>query len=145
MPLARYFLFVGGALLALLFLVDAFLPNLPVSERADMHLTAIRIHSEQKWPERIVYDTSIPTIIPLPDSARAGISPPAAIADVSTKARQAFAQLQRSDTSEFQRSDQRKREPKPQRQRKIAKRNGPPPTLLVARQPQFGWFGPRIW
>ena len=134
MPLARYFLFVGGALLALLFLVDACLPELPVSEQADMHLAIIRIHSEQKWPQRIVYDTSIPTIIPLPD----------AVADVSTKARQAFAQLQRPDANEL-RSDQRKREPKPQRQRKIAKRNGPPLTMLVARQPQFGWFGPRIW
>jgi hypothetical protein len=137
MPLARYFLFVGGALLALLFLVDACLPELPVAERADTHLAIIRIHSEQKWPQRIVYDTSIPTIIPALETARAGISPPAAVADVSTKARQAFAQLQRSD--------QRTREPKPQRQRKIAKRNGPPPTMLVARQPQFGWFGPRIW
>jgi hypothetical protein len=137
MPLARYFLFVGGALLALLFLVDACLPELPVSEQADMHLTIIRIHSEQKWPQRIVYDTSIPTIIPAPETGRADVSPPAAVADVSTKTRQAFAQLQRSD--------QRNREPKPQRQRKIAKRNGPPPTLLVARQPQFGWFGPRIW
>lgn len=145
MPLARYFLFVGGALLALLFLVDACLPELPVAERTDSHLATIRIHSEQKWPQRIVYDTSIPTIVPGPETARADISPPAAVADVSTKARQAFAQLQRSDANEFQRSDQRTREPKPQRQRKIAKRNGPPPTLLVARQPQFGWFGPRIW
>ncbi len=145
MPLARYFLFVGGALLALLFLVDACLPELPVAERTDSHLATIRIHSEQKWPQRIVYDTSIPTIVPAPETARADISPPAAVADVSTKARQAFAQLQRSDANEFQRSDQRTREPKPQRQRKIAKRNGPPPTLLVARQPQFGWFGPRIW
>ncbi len=145
MPLARYFLFVGGALLALLFLVDACLPELPVPERADTHLTIIRIHSEQKWPQRIVYDTSIPTIIPAPETARADASPTASVADVSTKARQAFAQLQRSDANEFQRSDQRKREPKPQRQRKIAKRNGPPLTMLVARQPQFGWFGPRIW
>jgi hypothetical protein len=145
MPLARYFLFVGGALLALLFLVDACLPELPVAERTDSHLATIRIHSEQKWPQRIVYDTSIPTIVPAPETARADISPSTAVADVSTKARQAFAQLQRSDANEFQRSDQRKREPKPQRQRKIAKRNGPPPTLLVARQPQFGWFGPRIW
>jgi hypothetical protein len=29
MPLARYFLFIGGALLALLFFADALLPKLP--------------------------------------------------------------------------------------------------------------------
>ena len=137
MPLARYFLFVSTALLALLFLADSFLPKLPVAEREETHLPAIHVHSSQKWPERIVYDTSIPTIIPAPESAASSIPPPAPIADSSTKARQAFAQLQPSD--------QKKREPKPQRQRKIAKRNAVPPTLLVARQPQFGWFGPRIW
>lgn len=30
MPVARYFLFVGGVLLALLFLSDAYAPKLPV-------------------------------------------------------------------------------------------------------------------
>ena len=147
MPLARYFLFVGGTLLALLLAVNAYLPSPVVAEATvpDPARPVVRIHSTQKLPERIVIDTSIPTIVPGPETARADISPPAAVADVSTKARQAFAQLQRSDANEFQRSDQRTREPKPQRQRKIAKRNGPPPTLLVARQPQFGWFGPRIW
>jgi hypothetical protein len=137
MPLARYFLFVGGALLALVFLADSFLPKLPVTEREETHLPAIHLHSSQKWPERIVYDTSIPTIIPPPQSAAANIPPRAAVADSSTKALKAFAQLQPSD--------QKKREPKPQRQRRIAKRNAAPPTLLVARQPQFGWFGSRIW
>jgi hypothetical protein len=139
MPLARYFLFVGGALLALLYIVDSFLPELPVAQSADARLAAIRIHSEQKWPERIVYDTSKPTIVPAPGSAGADMSPPA-IADVPTTARQAFAELQRSDASPVH---QKKREPK--RQRKFAKRIGPPPMFLVARQPQFGWFGPRIW
>ena len=48
MPLARYFLFVGGVLLALLFLSDAYLPKLPAAERADTDLPVIRIHSDRK-------------------------------------------------------------------------------------------------
>ena len=68
MPLARYFLCVGGVLLALLFVVNAALPTLPVTD-ADRTDTAvdksiIRIHSDRKWPERVVFDTSLPTIVP---------------------------------------------------------------------------------
>jgi hypothetical protein len=69
-----------------------------------------------------------------------------AAADISTKSREAFAQLQRSDANQLQQSsDQKKREAKLQHQRKIAKRKAAPPTRLVARQPQFGWFGTGIW
>jgi hypothetical protein len=44
MPLARYFLFVGGVLLALLFVADALLPKLPAAETANANLPVIRIH-----------------------------------------------------------------------------------------------------
>ena len=64
MPLARYFVFVGGVLLALLFLSDAYLPKLPAAQMADTDLPVIRIHTDRKWPERVVYDTSHATIIP---------------------------------------------------------------------------------
>ena len=50
MPLARYFFFVGGVLLALLFISDAYLPKLPVADRAYTDLPVIRIHSNRKWP-----------------------------------------------------------------------------------------------
>ena len=62
MPLARYFYFVGGVLLALLFILDATLPTFPVvEEKAKANPPVIRIYSDRKWPERIVYDTSAPT------------------------------------------------------------------------------------
>ena len=64
MPLARYFLFVGGVLLALLFISDAYLPKLPVSNRANSHSAIIRIHSDQKWPERVVFDTTQTPVAP---------------------------------------------------------------------------------
>src|SRR5215475_8134749 len=142
MPLARYFLYVGGVLLALLFIAIAFSPDLPASDRVDTGLPAVRIRSEQKWPERVVFDTSIPTIIP-PQTAKAAA--PAPPVNASAKAREAFAELQPSNANELQTSDPRKRDLRPQRQRKIAKRRAPPPGFLMARQPLFAWFGQRIW
>jgi hypothetical protein len=93
MPLARYFLYVSGVLLALIFIVDSCLPKLPTAERADSHLPTIRIHSDQKWPERVVYDTSIPTIIPAaPANALANIPAAETVTERPAKAREAFAQ-----------------------------------------------------
>ena len=138
MHLARYFLYVSGVLLALIFIVDSCLPKLPTAERADSHLPTIRIHSDQKWPERVVYDTSIPTIIPAePANALANIPTAETVTEMPAKAREVFAQLQRSDAN--------KREPKLQRKRKIARRHPTSPMRLVARQAQFGWFGMGFW
>ena len=67
MPVARYFLFVGGVLLALLFALDAFAPQqMAVAGNAapSIDKTVVRIRSDQKLPERVVYDTSLPTIVP---------------------------------------------------------------------------------
>jgi hypothetical protein len=65
-PLKQYFLFVGGALLALLFVADAATPRQPTLEsvNAGPRLPRIRIHSEQKGQEAIVFDTSQPTFVP---------------------------------------------------------------------------------
>jgi len=67
MPLGRYFAFIGGALLALLFLADWYMPDLAAAQnRADVDKSIIRIHTLHRWPEAIVYDTSVPTIVPPP-------------------------------------------------------------------------------
>jgi hypothetical protein len=142
MPLARYFFYVGGVLLALLFIAAAYLPKLPVAHIADKDSYNIHIHSDRKWPERIVYDTSLPIIIP-PQSANTeqSAASPATIASTEPREQEAFAQLPPSDANQLQPPDSKKREPKLQRQRKITKRHTSPPVLLVARQRQFGWFG----
>jgi hypothetical protein len=150
MPLARYLLFVGGVLLALLFISDPFLPKLPVADWSNSHSAIIRIHSDQKWPGRVVYDTSLPTLIPAQiENVETDLPGPARVGDVvKAMGREAFAQLQLqpSDAIQLRRSDPKKREPKLQRQRKkIAKRQAAPAARLVARQPQFGWFGNSIW
>jgi hypothetical protein len=150
MPVLRYFMFVGAALLALLFVVGAELPSSPAVEAANgaPDLSTIRIHSDRKWPERVVFDTSAPRIVPAPTQT-ASLAPvtakPDRVADVSTKvtARDAFAQLTPADL--------KKPEAKPVQKRKVAKRHvNPPttnqPTMLVAQRPQpFGLFANNIW
>jgi hypothetical protein len=147
MPLARYFLFVGTALLALLFVVDAYLPKLPVVESANIdsantaanmatNPSLIRIHSDRKWPERVEFDTSLPTITPAPvRTAEANV--PAAVA-APVRMQDAFARLQTSEP--------KKPEPKLRPKRRIvARSHAGPPTILVAQQPRLGFFGNTIW
>ena len=66
MPLARYFVIVGGALMALLFVFDFFSPKASadsgIHSAGPVDKTTMRIRSEQKLPERIVFDTTQPTI-----------------------------------------------------------------------------------
>jgi hypothetical protein len=72
MPLGRYFALIGSVLLVLLFLADWYLPQPAATPaRADVDRTVIRLQSGHRWPERIVIDTSLPTIVP----------PPAKVAD----------------------------------------------------------------
>jgi hypothetical protein len=144
MPLARYFSFVGGVLLALLFVLNAYLLRIPVHEKADADLPVIRVQTDRKWPERVVFDTSVPTIVPAQiASGEPSIPPSETASDVSVEARgrEAFAQMQPSDTKQ---AKSRKPEPKPQRKSRIARRYVPP-HFTSAPQWQFGWFGQSPW
>jgi hypothetical protein len=142
MPLARYFLFVGGVLLVLLFVSGSMLPKLPLAESADLGIgkSVLKIDSDRKWPERIVFNTSIPTIIPAPTAMTEEAAKPLATnanIDVSAKVRDAFAQVEPPD--------QAKPQPKPHLKRKMTKRHLAPPRVLVAQQPRFGFFVSNIW
>jgi hypothetical protein len=146
MPLVRYFVFVGGALLALLFVADVYAPKsaaVTATETANTDNPTLRIRSDRKWPERIVFDTSIPTIVPaLVAKTDASASAPAKIADVTAGARvrNSFAQFTPPETI--------KPESKVQRNRKIAKiaqTRAAQPTRLAAQQPRFGFFGNDTW
>lgn len=151
MPVARYFLFVGGALLALLLAVDALVPQEAVvaSQAApSVNKTVARIRSDQKLPERVVYDTSIPTIVPPPSMTAQVVAPPSvpALADAAAKARvrETFAQLVPAEA--------KKPEPQVQRKRKIARSRpvppmqfAQPPQVRVAQQSHFGFFGGPSW
>jgi hypothetical protein len=157
MPVARYFLFVGGALLALLLAIDALFPQQAVVASrggSSVDKTVVRIRSDQKPPERVVYDTSLPTIVPPPAvTAQVVMAPPvvapavaAASADATDQARlrETFAQLLPAET--------KKPEPQVHRKRKVAKtRPAPPmqiaqqPQMRVAQQSHFGFFGGSNW
>jgi hypothetical protein len=65
-PLARYFIVVGGVLAALLVIAGWCLPTPPAlfAEGLAIDRATIRIRSARKWPEKIVLDTSQPTITP---------------------------------------------------------------------------------
>ncbi|MDH2341271.1 MULTISPECIES: hypothetical protein [unclassified Bradyrhizobium] len=165
MPIFRYFVFVGGALLALLFAVNFVLPASPVTQAvatASNEQPLIRIRSDRHLPERVVLDTSQPTIaapavkiaaVAAPKPPVEGMSP--ALAEMSAKARvrETFAQFTpagKADTAVA-----RKTEAKPQAQaqlpqapvqpkRKVARAHPAPqqgrPMMVMAQQPHFGFF-----
>lgn len=150
MPVARYFLFVGGVLLALLLAIDALVPQQAIvaSQAApSVNKTVVRIRSDHKPPERVVYDTNVPTIVPPPAvTAQVAVAPATApaLADATAQARvrETFAQFVPAEA----------KKPEGQRKRKIAKpRPAAPmqqfaqPQMRVAQQSQFGFFGGPRW
>src|SRR5690348_18452105 len=86
MPVARYFLFVGGVLLALLLAIDASVRHEAVvasqAAATSIDKTVVRIRSDQKPAERVVYDTSLPTIVP-PTMAAAPAAAPSKVASAT--------------------------------------------------------------
>jgi hypothetical protein len=138
MPLARYFLFVGGTLLVLLFALNAYIPSPVVAsapvESADRPV--VRIHSAQKLPERIVIDTSIPTIVP----------PPVTVAMAAVPARTpALDALAEATPSDIRKPELKKPEPVSSPKRKVARHPAHPPMVAYAQQPRFAFAqGPRF-
>jgi hypothetical protein len=148
MPVTRYFFFVGGVLLALLFVFDAYAPKPPAADRTEtgIDLPVVRIHSDRKWPAAVVFDTSVAAISPADApalTAKADTVVPArpAAANVSATARvrAAFAQLEPAPKL-LEPAYPKRQENKPQPKRKIVKSRVAPPTVLVAQQPRFGFF-----
>jgi hypothetical protein len=156
MPLMRYFIFVGAALLALLFGVDAYLPKQPNVEIAGTTagaevagVSAIRIQSDRKWPARLDFDTSLSNVRTAPvRTAEAAAPAPVANAAAPVRMRDAFAQLQTPvpSTPALQTPAPKKPGPKlaPKR-RAVARSRTVPPTILVAQQPRMGFFPNSIW
>lgn len=144
MPVARYFLFVGGVLLALLFALDAFAPHqlvLAGNTAPSINKTVVRIRSDQKLPERVVFDTSLPTIVPPAAASQITASPAGSAAGVS-------AQAQVRDTVAQAEAKKLEKQPEPQapRKRKIAKIR-PAQQMRIVQQQRFGFgfFGSNTW
>ena len=153
MPIFRYFLFVGGALLALLFAADFVWPTGPVAQTvgvASYDQPLIRIRSDRHLPDRVVLDTNQQTTAaPVVKTAAATTSQPTAqvdaLADMSAKAkvRETFAQFTPADAAAAKKADA-KSQPQAHPRRKVARARLAPqrgqPMMLVAQQPHFGLF-----
>ena len=150
MPLLAYLWKVGAALLLLLFVADYCLPRAPIPEQTPVDRPAIRIHSDRKWPERIVFNTRSPTVAAapavqiIPDVAMSSGTTelPVNRMDIPTVAN-ALAMLPRTDTRVPESVDRK-------RHRKLhvaarPRRHALPQTLVAWRQGQSAWFGIRAW
>ncbi|MDF0517887.1 hypothetical protein P0R31_11655 [Bradyrhizobium yuanmingense] len=169
MPIFRYFIFVGGALLTLLFAANVVFPAPPpvahVVATAGNDQPLIRIRSDRHLPERVVLDTSQPTIVApaVQTAAVAAPQPPVqdslspALAEMSakTRVRETFAQFapapragtaaaRKSEAVQPQTSQAQASPVQAQPKRKIARTypTSQPgrPMMLVAQQPHFGLF-----
>ncbi|MBR0960585.1 hypothetical protein [Bradyrhizobium japonicum] len=164
MPILRYFIFVGGALLALLLVADFVSPAAPVAQAvatAGNDQPLIRIRSDRHLPERVVLDTSQPTIAAPAVKTAAVVAPQppvqdatsAALAEMSAKARvrETFAQFTpgpKADSkaqAEVPAASPTRVQPK----RKIVRAHPAPQyyggpqygrPMMVAQQPHFGLF-----
>lgn len=142
---ARYFLFVGGALLAVLFAFDAFAPkasadNTARAAAAVVDKSTLRIKSNEKWPERIVFDTTQPTIVPSAAPAQqAALAGPEPTPEISAKARvrETFAQFVPVEPKQADTPTQRKR--------KVAAKNRAGQPVRFAQQQRYGFFGNSTW
>ncbi|SFJ72865.1 hypothetical protein [Bradyrhizobium sp. Gha] len=133
MPIVRYFVFVGGILLALLFAADRYLPSPVVrTDKADLDRTTIRIRSARSLPEKIVFDmrprTDIPAVTaaePIPEERRAS-------------AREALAAMPAPSEVKVEPHAGKRVEARPKRKRwaKLP-RKSPEPRLAFDRQDAF--------
>ncbi|RXH06858.1 hypothetical protein [Bradyrhizobium guangzhouense] len=155
MPIFRYFMFVGGALLALLFAADFVWPTAPVAQTvgvASYDQPAIRIRSDRHLPDRVVLDTNqqtiaAPAVMTAAATASQPTAPADALADMSAKAkvRETFAQLTPADAAAAKKADAKPLAQTPvQPRRRVARARPAPqrgqPMMLVAQQPHFGLF-----
>jgi hypothetical protein len=169
MLMVKYFLGVGGALLALLFICDAYLTRVPtpkpVADRAVADLPMMRIKSDRKWPERVVFNTSTPASTMRTAAIDPPIAaPPAKFSDIKrseikpseikrsemlakAQLRDAFAQAPpaTSPASDLAASTLSKQAGSQLPPRRIARKRAPASMVLVAQQPSFGWSGRNMW
>jgi hypothetical protein len=161
MPVVRYFLYVGGGLIALLFAIGAILPQeAAVHSAPGIDRSTVRIRSDQKLPERVVYDTTLPTIVPsVAKVQNAAAAEPATSAQ--TRVRETFAQFVPGDPKKAEQGVVKAEQVAAKtehvaapKKRKIARARwappgayalGGPPMRIAQQQQRFGFFGGPMW
>ncbi|WP_424579503.1 MULTISPECIES: hypothetical protein [Bradyrhizobium] len=144
-----YFWKVGAALLALLFVADFCLPKAAVTEKTAVEQPAILIHSDRKWPERVVLDTTMRAIVAIASTPSITEPTPlvpatAPVIRAETPALANALAMARSDLPPRE-AVERKRLRKMQHVATRSKRHGAPLMVLATRPPQLGWLGYRYW
>jgi hypothetical protein len=139
LPLRRYFLFVGGGLLALLFLLDAVLPP-PVrqSSASGPNFPVIRIHSELKRPPAVVIDTSRRMIAPVIAAQDDSPAAPAPYVMPDSRILESFAQFVPPSNRQTSANKPKKPERNPLPKRKVVVAHVKHPTFHVAQHQNFG-------
>ncbi len=126
--------------MALLIAFDLFSPkaaaDIGIHSGGNVDKSIVRIKSEQKWPERVVFDTTQPTVAPKPvQTAQAPVAPEAAPEfTAGARVRETFAQ--------FVPAEPKKPEVTTAKKRKVARTSTGQP-LRFAQQP--GFFGTSTW
>jgi hypothetical protein len=124
-PLGRYFLFVGSVLLAMLFMAERHLADSTAQlfmREARVDKSIIRLQSAHKWPEPVVFNTNLPTIVP-------PAPPILANAPALNQPREALAQLIEPSRPVAKHSEPKKAK------RKLA--SGPRPARMAAYRPDM--------
>ncbi len=139
MPLRSYVLGVGGVLLALLFAADGLLPRPSATGIVSgTEPPRIRIHSERKGPEAIVFDTTQPTIVPTARS-EADVAD-ATVAAPEAAVRRSFAQVVAARPAQAGGDAPRKISAKHPRKREVAMIRTRPSLSFAAENARFGFF-----
>ena len=142
MPVVRYFLFVGGALIALLLFADwVWSGSTPVQQaatEAPANDVILRIRSGQKWPEKVVFDTTMPTIVPpSPPPVAIAASTPSATDAQKADDQKVAAPLE----AHAEMKPAARRLSPPRRQARVHHHRGPQqgPTWVAANPPGWSW------
>lgn len=140
-PIWRYLLYVGGALLALLFAADAVLPRPPTDtvHASGSQLPKIRVQSEHKGPEAVVIDANRFTIMA---DVTGTADVPAAVAILGPPDpgfHESFAQLLPSAPKQADAAQPKKRQtrPRPRGKAGMGRHKDPP---RQAGHSAFGWL-----
>ncbi|WP_426424777.1 hypothetical protein [Bradyrhizobium genosp. A] len=149
MPLAAYFRNVGAALLALLWIASFYLPTPPLVQRAAEYPPVIRIHSDRKWPEPLIFDTTkVATVAAAPSPWDKDPPAPPTAREIPTNrdtsaARDALALMSSQDSRHMASVEQKKRTANygARGTRKYPR----PQNVFAARQGHYAWLGFRYW
>jgi hypothetical protein len=130
MPLRQYFLTVGSALLILLFATDRVMPRAENNrEKSEVRFPVIRIHSELKGPELVVFDTTHSAFARESADNGATAVPPAVVVSDASASSQSDGAMAEADPATLSigegdgRSDGDRSRLKPTGQPDLSKRN----------------------